>query len=52
VPHTDIPPGVPGIRGLFRVRPETAGPITDLAQQLVAERGYTAAPSGAHVASR
>jgi uncharacterized peroxidase-related enzyme len=35
VPHIAIPRGVPGIRGLFRVRPETAGPIADLAQQLL-----------------
>jgi len=35
VPHIQIPPGVPGIRALLQARPETAGPITDLAQVLL-----------------
>jgi uncharacterized peroxidase-related enzyme len=35
VPHIHVPPGVPGIRALLQARPETAGPITDLAQVLL-----------------
>jgi uncharacterized peroxidase-related enzyme len=35
VPHIDVPPGVPGIRALLQAHPETAGPITDLAQALL-----------------
>ena len=35
MPHIQIPPGVPGIRALLQARPETAGPITDLAQVLL-----------------
>lgn len=30
-----MPEGVPGIRGLFSVRPETAGPLIELAQVLL-----------------
>ncbi len=33
--HIQVPPGVPGIRSLLQARPETAGPITDLAQILL-----------------
>ena len=33
--HIQVPPGVPGIRSLLQARPETAGPITDLAQVLL-----------------
>ena len=35
MPHIQVPPGVPGIRALLQARPETAGPITDLAQVLL-----------------
>jgi uncharacterized peroxidase-related enzyme len=35
VPHIKVPDGIPGIRGLFAARPETAGPLTDLAQVLL-----------------
>ena len=35
MPHIAIPEGVPGIRGLFSVRPETAGPLLELAQVLL-----------------
>ena len=35
MPHIQVPPGVPGIRALLQARPETAGPITDLAQALL-----------------
>lgn len=35
VPHIQVPPGVPGIRSLLQARPETAGPLTDLAQFLL-----------------
>jgi uncharacterized peroxidase-related enzyme len=35
VAHIQVPPGVPGIRSLLQARPETAGPITDLAQILL-----------------
>jgi uncharacterized peroxidase-related enzyme len=35
VPHIQVPPGVPGIRALLEARPETAGPLTDLAQTLL-----------------
>jgi hypothetical protein len=35
VPHISIPGGIPGIRGLFQVRPEIAGPIADLTQLLL-----------------
>lgn len=35
MPHIQVPSGVPGIRSLLQARPETAGPITDLAQVLL-----------------
>jgi uncharacterized peroxidase-related enzyme len=35
VPHIQVPPGIPGIRSLLQARPETAGPLTDLAQILL-----------------
>jgi uncharacterized peroxidase-related enzyme len=35
VPHIAVPEGIPGIRALLQARPETAGPITALAQQLL-----------------
>jgi uncharacterized peroxidase-related enzyme len=35
MPHIQVPPGIPGIRALLQARPETAGPITDLAQVLL-----------------
>ena len=33
--HIHVPPGIPGIRSLLQARPETTGPITDLAQVLL-----------------
>jgi uncharacterized peroxidase-related enzyme len=35
MPHIPIPEGLPGIRGLFTVRPETAKPLCDLANLLL-----------------
>jgi len=35
VPYIQVPEGVPGIRGLFLVRPEVAGPITALTETLL-----------------
>jgi uncharacterized peroxidase-related enzyme len=35
MPHIDVPPGVPGIRSLFEFRPETAGPLLELAEVLL-----------------
>jgi uncharacterized peroxidase-related enzyme len=35
MPHIPIPEGLPGIRGLFAVRPETAKPLCDLANVLL-----------------
>src|SRR5580700_2189256 len=35
MPHIPIPEGLPGIRGLFTVRPETAKPLCDLAHVLL-----------------
>ena len=35
MPHIQVPPGVPGIRALLQVRPETARPITELTQFLL-----------------
>jgi uncharacterized peroxidase-related enzyme len=35
MPHISIPEGLPGIRGLFTVRPETAKPLCDLANVLL-----------------
>ena len=35
MPHIAIPEGVPGIRGLFTVRPETAKPLCELANILL-----------------
>ncbi len=35
MPHIAIPEGLPGIRGLFTVRPETARPLCDLANVLL-----------------
>jgi uncharacterized peroxidase-related enzyme len=35
MPHVSIPDGLPGIRGLFTVRPETAKPLCDLADVLL-----------------
>lgn len=35
MPHISVPEGLPGIRGLFTVRPETAGPLIELAQVLL-----------------
>jgi uncharacterized peroxidase-related enzyme len=55
VPHISIPADVPGIRGLFSVHPEIAGPIADLTQQLLyapnsLTRGYREL-IGAHVSA-
>lgn len=35
MPHIDLPEGVPGIRSAFTFRPETAGPLLALAEQLL-----------------
>jgi len=35
MPHIPIPEGLPGIRGLFTVRPETAKPLCELADILL-----------------
>ena len=35
MPYIQVPPDVPGIRALLQARPETAGPLTDLAQILL-----------------
>jgi uncharacterized peroxidase-related enzyme len=35
MPHIAIPEGLPGIRGLFTVRPETAKPLCELADVLL-----------------
>jgi len=35
MPHINLQEGVPGIRSLFVFRPETAGPLCDLAQVLL-----------------
>ena len=35
MPHIDIDPDEPGIRGLFRFRPETAGPLNELVEVLL-----------------
>ena len=35
MPHVTIPDGLPGIRGLFTVRPETAKPLCELADVLL-----------------
>jgi AhpD family alkylhydroperoxidase len=37
--HISIPEGLPGIRGLFTVRPETAKPLCDLANTLLHDPG-------------
>jgi uncharacterized peroxidase-related enzyme len=39
MPHIHIPEGLPGIRGLFTVRPETAKPLCELANVLLHEPG-------------
>ncbi len=39
MPHISIPEGLPGIRGLFTVRPETAKPLCDLANALLHDPG-------------
>ena len=39
MPHIHIPEGLPGIRGLFTVRPETAKPLCDLANALLRAPG-------------
>ena len=35
MPHIDLPEGVPGIRSAMQFRPETAGPLSDLAEVLL-----------------
>src|SRR5580692_7800554 len=35
MPHVSIPDGLPGIRGLFTLRPETAKPLCELADVLL-----------------
>lgn len=40
MPHINVDPKLPGIRSLFAFRPETAGPLTELAHELL----YTDSP--------
>ena len=35
MPHIEVPAGLPGIRGLFAFRPETAQPMSELAEVLL-----------------
>ncbi len=42
--HINVPQGVPGIRALFAARPETAGPLCQLAETLLRSPGSL--PSG------
>jgi uncharacterized peroxidase-related enzyme len=35
MPHIDLPEGVPGIRSAMAFRPETAGPLLELAEVLL-----------------
>jgi uncharacterized peroxidase-related enzyme len=35
MPHIELPPGVPGIRGLFELRPDIAKPLSELADILL-----------------
>jgi len=39
MPHIRVPAGLPGIRGLFAFRPETAMPLSELAQVLLHDEG-------------
>jgi uncharacterized peroxidase-related enzyme len=39
MPHIRVPEGLPGIRGLFAFRPETAIPLSELAQVLLHDEG-------------
>jgi uncharacterized peroxidase-related enzyme len=39
MPHIRVPEGLPGIRGLFAFRPETAMPLSKLAQVLLHDEG-------------
>jgi uncharacterized peroxidase-related enzyme len=39
MPHIPVFPGLPGIRGLFAFRPETAIPLSELAQVLLHDEG-------------
>ncbi len=39
MPHIPVPEGLPGIRGLFAFRPETATPMSELAEVLLHEPG-------------
>ena len=39
MPHIRVPEGLPGIRGLFAFRPETAIPLSKLAQVLLHDEG-------------
>ena len=42
MPHIDIPEGLPGIRGLFTVRPEPAKPLCELVNVLLHQPGTLA----------
>ncbi|MGO4885566.1 MAG: carboxymuconolactone decarboxylase family protein [Bryobacteraceae bacterium] len=42
MPHIRVPVGLPGIRGLFAFRPETALPLSELAQVLLHDEGTLA----------
>jgi uncharacterized peroxidase-related enzyme len=39
MPHIQVPEGLPGIRGLFAFRPETALPLSELVQVLLHDEG-------------
>jgi uncharacterized peroxidase-related enzyme len=39
MPHIRVPDGLPGIRGLFAFRPETAMPLSELVQILLHDEG-------------
>jgi uncharacterized peroxidase-related enzyme len=39
MPHIKVPEGLPGIRGLFAFRPQTAKPMSELAEVLLHQPG-------------
>jgi uncharacterized peroxidase-related enzyme len=45
MPHIRVPAGLPGIRGLFAFRPETAVPLSEIAQVLLHDES-TLTPGG------
>jgi len=44
MPHVTLPAGLPGIRGLFAYRPETAQPLSELAEVLL-HQPHTLSPA-------